>query len=88
VLVASKINYPIRFFIESSLKFNYKLDLTSNQLLETSSANLIVTFTILSNGVFVKKAFEGVLVSFADDLSSIKIEGSKDNVNGIVSSNI
>ena len=85
MLVASKISCPIRFFIESSLKFNYKLDLSENSLLETSSANLIVTFNILSKGIFVKKAFEGVLASFADDLSSLKIEGSKDKVNEIVS---
>ena len=88
MLVASKISYPIRFFIESSLKFNYLLDLSKNSLLETSSANLIATFNILTNGIFVKKTFEGVLVSFADDLSSLKIEGSKDKVNEIVSKNL
>lgn len=45
-------------------------------------------FLITANAVFVKKTFEGVIVSFSDDLTSLKIDGYTDKVNEIVSNDI
>jgi len=80
----------VRFFVESSLKFRYAENRTQtgNSLLSTPSANLVVQFLITANAVFVKKAFEGVIVSFSDDLTSLKIDGYTDKVNEIVSNDI
>lgn len=76
--------------MESSLKFNYAEDRskTGNNLLTTPSSTLIIFFTITKNGVFVKKIFDGVLTSFSDDKTSLKIEGSTDKVNSIITSYI
>ncbi|KAL4500462.1 hypothetical protein ABPG72_003413 [Tetrahymena utriculariae] len=86
VLAFSKIDYPIRFYIESSLEFNYKTYLNNKQpLLSTPSYQIIAYFNIKSQGKFIKKIFEGVLSSFSDDLTSVKIEGPSTKVNEIVS---
>lgn len=89
VLTFSKIDYPIRFFIESSLKFNYQQSRVSNQpLIETPSYQLIVFLIVKTSGKFIKKNFEGVLSSFSDDQISVKIEGPTVKVNDIISNHL
>ncbi|EAR97574.2 MFS transporter (macronuclear) [Tetrahymena thermophila SB210] len=89
ILTFSKVSYPIRFFIESSLKFNYKTFKQENiDLFSTPSYQIIVYFSINQKAKFIRKTFEGVLASFSDDLSSLKIEGPSIKVNQIVSSQI
>ncbi|KAL4454313.1 hypothetical protein ABPG74_012270 [Tetrahymena malaccensis] len=89
VLSFSKIDYPIRFYIESSLEFNYKSFQQNKQpLLQTPSYQIIAYFNIQSYGKFIRKTFEGVLSSFSDDLTSVKIEGPSTKVNEIVSNNL
>ncbi|KAL4446483.1 hypothetical protein ABPG74_001224 [Tetrahymena malaccensis] len=89
ILTFSKVSYPIRFFIESSLRFNYKTFKQENiDLFSTPSYQIIVYFNINQKAKFIRKTFEGVLASFSDDLSSLKIEGPSIKVNEIVSSQI
>ncbi|EAS04253.3 MFS transporter (macronuclear) [Tetrahymena thermophila SB210] len=89
VLAFSKIDYPIRFYIESSLEFNYKSYLQDQKpLLQTPSYQIIAYFNIKSQGKFIRKTFEGVLSSFSDDLTSVKIEGPSTKVNEIVSNSL
>ncbi|KAL4506673.1 hypothetical protein ABPG72_000244 [Tetrahymena utriculariae] len=90
VLVFSLIQYPIRFFIQSSLKFNYKItNFNETKLIQSPSLQISVLIQIVSkNGQFVKKELDGVLTSFSDDKSSIKISGQTFYVNEVVSHNI
>ncbi|KAL4472026.1 hypothetical protein ABPG72_007075 [Tetrahymena utriculariae] len=86
ILTFSKVSYPIRFFIETSLQFNYKTFKQENiDLFSTPSYQIIVYFSVNQKAKFIRKTFEGVLASFSDDLSSLKIEGPTTKVNQIVS---
>ncbi|EDK31886.2 MFS transporter, putative (macronuclear) [Tetrahymena thermophila SB210] len=90
ILVFSQIQYPIRFFIQSSLKFNYNLkNFNETSLIQSPSLQISVLIQIVSkNGQFVKKELDGVLASFSDDKSSVKISGQTFYVNEVVSNNI
>ncbi|EDK31427.2 calpain family cysteine protease (macronuclear) [Tetrahymena thermophila SB210] len=74
---------PILFYIAPSLT----LDLNnSTSPIQTKSTQ--ITFTMLvekTTGLFVKQAFEGVIVSYTDAQNQVKIEGLKDNVNSVIS---
>ncbi|KAL4506658.1 hypothetical protein ABPG72_000229 [Tetrahymena utriculariae] len=72
-LVFSKISYPIRFFVQSQLQFNYSNN--QGQIIQTPSPQVSIFFQILKNGIFIKKTFEGVLASFSDDQTNLKISG-------------
>ncbi|KAL4459833.1 hypothetical protein ABPG74_003359 [Tetrahymena malaccensis] len=85
-LIFSKISYPIRFFVQSSLQFNYNN--SQGNIIQTPSPQVSIFFQILQNGIFVKKAFEGVLASFSDDQTSLKIQGQTSFVNQIVSKSL
>lgn len=93
VLVFSRIEYPIRFFVQSSLKFNFA-STTSSRLLansgviQTPSTQVKIYMQIEKNGKFVKKQFDGVLTSFSDDLSSVQISGQTSYVDAIISNSI
>ncbi|EAR90814.2 transmembrane protein, putative (macronuclear) [Tetrahymena thermophila SB210] len=94
ILAFSKVEYPIRFFIVSSLKFNYSQKLRqqnasdSGSVISTPSQQVSILMQITSNGKFVKKIFEGVLASFSDDLTSVKITGQTSFVNAIMNNSI
>ncbi|EAR90815.2 transmembrane protein, putative (macronuclear) [Tetrahymena thermophila SB210] len=94
ILAFSKVEYPIRFFIVSSLKFNYSQKLRqqnasdSGNIISTPSQQVSILIQITSNGKFVKKIFEGVLASFSDDLTSVKITGQTSFVNAIMNNSI
>ncbi|KAL4459831.1 hypothetical protein ABPG74_003357 [Tetrahymena malaccensis] len=88
-LAFSKIDYPIRFFIVSSLKFNYLKNINNNNdIIQTPSQQVSIFMQITQNGKFVKRIFEGVLASFSDDLSSVKISGQTSFVNAIIKNSI
>ncbi|EAR90818.3 MFS transporter, putative (macronuclear) [Tetrahymena thermophila SB210] len=88
-LTFSKIDYPIRFFIVSSLKFNYqKIINNSADIIQTPSQQVSIFIQITKNGKFVKRIFEGVLASFSDDLTSVKISGQTSFVNAIIKNSI
>ncbi|KAL4459826.1 hypothetical protein ABPG74_003352 [Tetrahymena malaccensis] len=90
ILIFSLIQYPIRFFIQSSLKFNYDLQNFNNtDLIQSPSLQISVLIQIISNnGQFIKKELDGVLASFSDDKSSVKISGQTYYVNEVISNNI
>ncbi|KAL4506663.1 hypothetical protein ABPG72_000234 [Tetrahymena utriculariae] len=88
-LTFSKIDYPIRFFIISSLKFNYQKKFNnSTDIIQTPSQQVSIFIQITKNGKFVKRIFEGVLASFSDDLTSVKISGQTSFVNAIIKNSI
>ncbi|KAL4459827.1 hypothetical protein ABPG74_003353 [Tetrahymena malaccensis] len=93
-LAFSKVEYPIRFFIVSSLKFNYSQQLRiqnaqeNGYVISTPSQQVSIFMQITLNGKFVKKIFEGVLASFSDDLTSVKITGQTSFVNAIMKNSI
>ncbi|EAS05373.2 MFS transporter (macronuclear) [Tetrahymena thermophila SB210] len=93
LLKYSRILYPIKFFVTSSLIINKNTKL--DQVIETPSQSVSVLFTILPkqgqskpNGAFIKKSFQGVLASFSDSQDQLKLEGSLQNVNIILNQNI
>ncbi|KAL4433159.1 hypothetical protein ABPG74_010854 [Tetrahymena malaccensis] len=93
LLKYSRILYPIRFFVSSSLNFNKNSKL--DQVIETPSQSVSILLTILPsqgqtkpNGAFIKKSFQGVLASFSDSQDQLKLEGSLQNVNLILNQNI
>ncbi|KAL4459830.1 hypothetical protein ABPG74_003356 [Tetrahymena malaccensis] len=91
-LIFSIIEYPIRFFIKSSLQFNYSQALRqksiSSEIIFTPSKQVSLFMQITSKGKFVKKILEGVIFSFSDDLKSFKISGTTSLVNSYLKNSI
>ncbi|KAL4506674.1 hypothetical protein ABPG72_000245 [Tetrahymena utriculariae] len=85
ILVFSQVQYSIRFFVQSSLFFNYKLQGNStNNIISTPSLQVSVLIQIVSNGKFVKRQLDGVIASFSDDLTSLQLSGQTQYVNQII----
>ncbi|KAL4511966.1 hypothetical protein ABPG72_012811 [Tetrahymena utriculariae] len=90
VLVFSLVQYPIRFYVESSLFFNY-IDFqanSTNSIISTPSLQISVLIQIISSGKFVKKQLDGVIASFSDDLTSLQLQGQTQYVNQIIGQNL
>ncbi|EAR90810.2 hypothetical protein TTHERM_00141180 (macronuclear) [Tetrahymena thermophila SB210] len=88
-LVFSLVQYSIRFFVQSSLFFNYNVqgNSTSN-IISTPSLQISVLIQITSYGKFVKRQLDGVIASFSDDLTSLQISGQTQYVNQIIGQNL
>ncbi|EAR94417.2 hypothetical protein TTHERM_00046100 (macronuclear) [Tetrahymena thermophila SB210] len=90
VLVFSQVQYPIRFFVQSSLFFNYQnvTANTTNSIISTPSLQINVLIQIVSQGKFVKRQLDGVIASFSDDQTSLQIQGQTQYVNQIIGQNL
>ncbi|KAL4471732.1 hypothetical protein ABPG74_008625 [Tetrahymena malaccensis] len=90
ILVFSLVQYSIRFFIQSSLFFQYNnfLSNSTNSIISTPSLQISVLIQIVSQGKFVKKQLDGVIASFSDDLTSLELQGQTQYVNQVVSQNL
>ncbi|KAL4471731.1 hypothetical protein ABPG74_008624 [Tetrahymena malaccensis] len=90
ILVFSLVQYSIRFFIQSSLFFNYNnfQANSTNSIISTPSLQISVLIQIVSSGKFVKKQLDGVIASFSDDLTSLEIQGQTQYVNQIIGKNL
>ncbi|KAL4511968.1 hypothetical protein ABPG72_012813 [Tetrahymena utriculariae] len=86
VLVFSLVQYPIRFYVQSSLFFNYNSFQANsiNRIISTPSLQINVLIQIVSQGKFVKKQLDGVIASFSDDQTSLQLQGQTQYVNQII----
>ncbi|EAR88457.1 transmembrane protein, putative (macronuclear) [Tetrahymena thermophila SB210] len=79
---------PIAFTVSNSLTF----DPTRNQMIETYSSEVTVQITIdlekSTNGTFVQKQYQGVVVSISNNGASILIYGTVEAVNSVMKQKI
>ncbi|KAL4459832.1 hypothetical protein ABPG74_003358 [Tetrahymena malaccensis] len=91
-LVFSKIDYPVRFFIDESLIFNFDLKLTNfrlngslqplqNFIVYTLSDKVNIQLTVLQNGLLFQSKYQSILSSYSEDRKSLNITGPTQNIN-------
>ncbi|EAR90819.2 hypothetical protein TTHERM_00142260 (macronuclear) [Tetrahymena thermophila SB210] len=94
-LVFSRIDYPVRFFVASSLVFNFDLKIqnfrfndstqaSQNFVIQSLSDKINIQLSLLQNAQFQKIKFDSVLSSYSEDLRTLNITGPTQNINNFL----